>query len=210
MTPLKLETLALTAQNSDLSVYFSEEFEEKTELYHLWSSACKVFSTDLGHTALDESRRACGGLGYLFGTKFSELQGASDINRTWEGDNNVLIQQTAKILLKSYKKTLTGQTPIKSCEFITSTAPTQPSHFNTINELFRYKANYLVHQAATSMMNNMDDIEKCWNTLLPYHLKPMCEAYWHLISLESFEAFVDGMTENEFNQRYMKNLFELH
>lgn len=50
-----------------------------------------------------ECRLACGGLGYSMHSKFATIMSAMDINSTWEGDNNVLLQQTAKFLLDQYK-----------------------------------------------------------------------------------------------------------
>lgn len=55
------------------------------------------------YQGIHECRKSCGGLGYSWYSRFGNLQTGCDVNCTWEGDNNVLLQQTAKYLLDCYK-----------------------------------------------------------------------------------------------------------
>lgn len=77
--------------------------------------------------AVSECRRACGGLGYSYYSKFAYLTTMTDINSTWEGDNNVLLQQTAKYLLDMYKAKMKGTSKKQTatCEWITTDDVTQ-------------------------------------------------------------------------------------
>ncbi len=51
---------------------------------------------------LQECREACGGHGYSQFARFGNWKDDYDVNLTWEGDNNVLIQQTSRWILTAY------------------------------------------------------------------------------------------------------------
>ena len=70
---------------------------------HAIISAIKAISSWYAYKGLHECRLACGGLGYSYYSRFALMMANVDINCTWEGDNNVLLQQTAKFLLDQYK-----------------------------------------------------------------------------------------------------------
>lgn len=59
--------------------------------------------------ALQECREACGGHGYSSFARFGNWKEDYDVNLTWEGDNNVLIQQTIRWLLTAYQKSNFGK-----------------------------------------------------------------------------------------------------
>lgn len=51
-----------------------------------------------------------GGHGYSIYSKLATLYNDNDINNTWEGDNNVLLQQTAKFVLDNVQAAMKGKT----------------------------------------------------------------------------------------------------
>lgn len=53
--------------------------------------------------AIQESREACGGKGYLTENRIGDLKNDSDIFTTFEGDNTVLLQLAAKGVLSDFK-----------------------------------------------------------------------------------------------------------
>lgn len=69
---------------------------------------------------VQECRMACGGLGYSFYANFSSIMNNCEIHTTWEGDNNVLLQQTGKYLLDLLKNKMKGKAIKKTvtCEWI--------------------------------------------------------------------------------------------
>lgn len=68
------------------------------------AAGLKAMATWLGTRAIQESREACGGKGYLAENRFAELKGDSDVFTTFEGDNTVLMQLVAKGLLTQFKQ----------------------------------------------------------------------------------------------------------
>ena len=87
-------------------IFKSESF--KLAELHAIISSIKAISSWTAFRGVHECRLACGGLGYSYYSKFAYLMNSIDINCTWEGDNNVLLQQTAKFLLDQYKKKMKG------------------------------------------------------------------------------------------------------
>jgi len=81
---------------------------QKLAELHALVSVMKPTITWAAFNGTSECRRSCGGLGYSYYSKFAELMTYSDVNQTWEGDNNVLMQQAGKYVLDQYKKKMKG------------------------------------------------------------------------------------------------------
>jgi hypothetical protein len=58
-------------------------------------------------------------MGYSHYARFGIMREDHDINQTWEGDNNVLLQQAAKFLLDMLKVRMKGkEIKTKTCEWL--------------------------------------------------------------------------------------------
>ena len=64
----------------------------KCQQTHAISACLKPLIKWRTMAALQESREACGGHGYSQFSRFGNWKDDYDVNLTWEGDNNVLIQ----------------------------------------------------------------------------------------------------------------------
>ncbi|MBY6705865.1 acyl-CoA dehydrogenase family protein [Rhodococcus sp. BP-241] len=106
--PLIAKSYALQfAQNELVSKMHdiqSAEDPDATEQRELESRAAGLKAANTWHAtkAIQESREACGGAGYLAENRLIALKADSDVFTTFEGDNVVLTQLVAKELLTAY------------------------------------------------------------------------------------------------------------
>ncbi len=76
--------------------------EESRRLLESRAAGTKALATWHATRAIQESREACGGAGYLAVNRFAALKADTDVFTTFEGDNHVLLQLVAKGLLTDY------------------------------------------------------------------------------------------------------------
>jgi acyl-CoA oxidase len=88
---------------------------------HALSSVAKPVCAWTVRDVIQECREACGGHGYLKYAQLGELRGQNDANCTYEGENNILIQQTSNFLLNQRKngwKSFDKKTELGTVEFL--------------------------------------------------------------------------------------------
>jgi acyl-CoA oxidase len=100
----------------------SDKVSELGKEIHALSCASKPISSWAAQQVIQECREACGGHGYLKASRFGDMRNNNDPLLTFEGDNNVLIQQTSNHLISVYEeylKTNTApDTPLRTSEFL--------------------------------------------------------------------------------------------
>lgn len=116
-----------------LLFYFKQYIHFQSEMVseiHALVSVAKPLMSFASRDAAQECREACGGHGFLKGARLGEIRNTVEPCLTYEGDNNVLMQQTSNWLLRQYQAVAAGEkfsSPLGSCSFF--------SDFKTIKNL---------------------------------------------------------------------------
>ncbi|KAJ9594894.1 hypothetical protein L9F63_013819 [Diploptera punctata] len=102
---------------------------------HAVSSAGKPIAGWIVKNAVDDCREACGGHGYLKASALGDLRNANDANCTYEGENNVLLQQTSNWLLQIWnnlvkKRSKHISSPLGSINFLSNVDEILKMKFN--------------------------------------------------------------------------------
>ncbi|KAJ3692286.1 hypothetical protein LUZ60_012636 [Juncus effusus] len=113
LIPLLAKTCALSCAANFLKTIYMERTPEANKAVHIYSSALKATLTWQNMTTLQECREACGGQGLKTENRIGVLKGEYDVQSTFEGDNNVLMQQVSKALLGEYISVQKKKKPFK-------------------------------------------------------------------------------------------------
>lgn len=85
---------------------------------HAISCCLKAVCTNEAAQAVETCRLACGGHGYLSSAGFSDIYKTVTAAQTYEGENTVLLLQTARYLMKSWGQALEGKKLTPSVEYL--------------------------------------------------------------------------------------------
>ncbi|XP_003217249.2 peroxisomal acyl-coenzyme A oxidase 1 isoform X1 [Anolis carolinensis] len=179
------------------------DLSELPEL-HALSAGLKAFSSWVANAGIEDCRMACGGHGY------SRCSGLPDIyvnftpSCTYEGENTVMMLQTARFLIKSYTQASSGQllsgmvsylNDLPGQHILPHQVAGRPTalHINnpsSLVEAYKLRASRLVEFAAKNLqaeLNRRRSKEDAWNRT-SIDLVRASEAHCHYVVVKLFTA----------------------
>ncbi|KAJ0244946.1 Acyl-CoA oxidase/dehydrogenase [Hirschfeldia incana] len=113
LLPLLAKTYAMSFAANDMKITYVKRTLETSKEIHVVSMGLKALLTWHNMRTLQECREACGGQGLKTENRVGHLKGDYDVQTTFEGDNNVLMQQVSKALFAEYVSCKKRKKPFK-------------------------------------------------------------------------------------------------
>ncbi|KAK8964614.1 Acyl-coenzyme A oxidase 3, peroxisomal [Platanthera guangdongensis] len=131
--PLVAKACAMSISGNYLKKIFVNRSSDTSKMIHIYSSALKATHTWQNMKTLQECREACGGQGLKTENRVGILKGEFDVQSTFEGDNNVLMQQVSKALLSEYISAQKKKKPLEGLglEHMNSPYPVIPANLTS-------------------------------------------------------------------------------
>ncbi|KAL6058988.1 fatty-acyl coenzyme A oxidase [Balamuthia mandrillaris] len=221
-----ITSVGLNEKFAALMKSFKEEklSPELLQDVHATSAGLKAVCTWWANESLETCRQCLGGHGYSSYSGFQEMLGDFAVQCTWEGDNTVLSQQTARFLLKQHKLATKGkevkgfsaylaQAPSMLRQKMRATNADQLLDFSALLEACRYIATAWVVRTATRYeqeKQKLNNQTQAWNECmvdLVYCTKVHCYYFMADCFAEAIEKAEEGLRP-VLTQLY--RLFALH
>lgn len=201
----------------------SERMAELGKEIHAFSSSSKPLGAWLARDCIQECREACGGHGYLWVSGLGTLRDDNDPNCTYEGDNNVLQQQTGNYLLEVSQEIQRGkkiQSVMGSLDFLNDmkTIVFQTFQATTEKEVMDPKVSiaaydwlvvYLLKESSHKLQRELKSGKDAFtsrNDSQAYYLHSLSRAYVERTCLEWFYKFC---TDPDLSPRLAQVLIKL-
>lgn len=175
--------------------------------FHAILSVIKPLATEYSSEATQECRRACGGLGYSAYSGLGVLKNTIDVVTTWEGDNNVLKQQTAKFILKQLQKPLKG-IKIESAylkflnqsnkEFVWPINSQEDISHSSLLSIHEQRIKILSEATMKKIQKNAeiyDNMLDIWNNSVAGYANPLASAFGEYIMLIELNKLVENISK---------------
>ncbi|XP_036384006.1 peroxisomal acyl-coenzyme A oxidase 1 isoform X2 [Megalops cyprinoides] len=178
------------------------DLSELPEL-HALSAGLKAFTTWAASAGIEVCRMACGGHGYSRCSSLPDIYVTFTPTCTYEGENTVMMLQTARYLVKSYKQASAGQQLSGMVSYLNrpesrlqpqpvSARPTvvDTSDLASLVEAYKLRAARLVEVAAKNLqveLQHSKSKEDAWNNT-SIDLVRASDAHCHYVVVKLFAA----------------------
>ncbi|KAI1232341.1 hypothetical protein IHE44_0006797, partial [Lamprotornis superbus] len=179
------------------------DLSELPEL-HALTAGLKAFTSWTANAGIEECRMACGGHGYSRCSGIPDIYVTFTPSCTYEGENTVMMLQTARFLMKSYTQVTSGQQVTGMVSYLNdlSRQRIQPQHVaartvtvrindpTSLVEAYKSRAARLVESAAKNLqaeLNHRRSKEDAWNRT-SVDLVRASEAHCHYVIVKLFTA----------------------
>jgi acyl-CoA oxidase len=219
--PTLAEVLALRAASFALGMRWIEVLPFVTQTKnplvtetHALISGLKAYSSNLVQGRLQQLREVMGGHGYSRFNLIGALRNNNDINTTWEGDNTVLVQQTAKFILDCFKNKMKGK-PLKkeftTVKFLESFDEVNNTDKNSINlssgkdlddinllqKIFEFRINFHLQKTVMKLADRVEDkkdgVMTAWNNSQVFYIQNMAKAYIEYFVFNAFKERIESI-----------------
>ena len=216
----------------------TEELELDRRKLETFAAGLKAVATWHASDTIQSCREAVGGIGYLSENRFASLRADTDVFTTFEGDNTVLLQLTAKNLLTDYRDNFGDLNPLGVAAFFAGQVIDAIAERTAARELvgriadelrpnkdegdladreyqlgmFRYRQEHLQETAARRLKGGIDAGYDAFEVLVEVqdHVVESGRAWVELVVLESFAAKVEGLAEGSPERELLDKLCTLY
>uniref|UniRef100_A0A9J8ABK4 Acyl-coenzyme A oxidase n=1 Tax=Cyprinus carpio carpio TaxID=630221 RepID=A0A9J8ABK4_CYPCA len=186
-----------------ISGYINQgDFSELPEL-HALSAGLKAFTTWVANAGIELCRMSCGGHGYSRCSSLPDIYVTFTPTCTYEGENTVMMLQTARYLVKSYKQARAGQQLTGTVSYLNEpqsriqplSVSSQPTVVNindlaSLVEAYKFRASKLVEMASKNLqaeLQHSKSNEDAWNNN-SIDLVRASDAHCHYVVVKLFAA----------------------
>ncbi|XP_063332619.1 peroxisomal acyl-coenzyme A oxidase 1 isoform X2 [Pelmatolapia mariae] len=186
------------------------DFSEMPEL-HALSAGLKAFTSWEATSAIEVCRMSCGGHGYSRSSALPDIYVEFTPACTYEGENTVMMLQTARYLVKSYKQVKAGQQLSGIVSYLNEAdvrrVQPQPvaarptvvdiNDLTSLTEVYKLRAAILVELAAKSIQKELQSRksqEDAWNNSA-IDLVRASDAHCHYVVVKLFTGKLGEVTD---------------
>uniref|UniRef100_UPI00398E9DBA peroxisomal acyl-coenzyme A oxidase 1 isoform X2 n=1 Tax=Pristiophorus japonicus TaxID=55135 RepID=UPI00398E9DBA len=190
------------------------DYSQLPELHSL-SAGLKAFTTWVASAGIEECRMACGGHGYSRSSGLPDIYVTFSPTCTYEGENTVMMLQTARYLFKSYTQAKSGQKLSGAVSYLNDLCshlqPQQVAsrpivmNINDVSRLveaYKLRAANLVEAAAQNYqveLGRRKSKEEAWNST-SIDLVRASGAHCHYVVVKLFAAKLSEITDTAIHE----------